>query len=509
MELDTRSMAAGTVLEADVCIIGGGPAGLAVASGLAGRPLDVLLLESGPMAPSADRQALNDGDTAGDPYAGLQRTRHRGIGGTTRLWNTPVAGRTGAKYAPLDPIDFDERPWIAHSGWPFPREHLDPYYTHAQDFCGLGPFEYGADAWQAASVSSLPELAPALRPAVYHLGQRSTLIDAKVRQLCAAGNVRLGTHATVRRLVLHPASRRIAEAIVASPGGGTWRVRAARFVLAGGAVEVARLLLLSEADGHVPGNGSGFVGRCFMEHPRDTGLTLVPESRSAWQRLAAFDEIPLGVAHRAIGRMALDAVAMREARTMNAAVTLLPRLHPIVRQAGRLLGRFGRLAAIRRVLPGPGHGWSRHAAPARLLDGFTVLLNLEQPPHPDNRVVLGARRDPLGDPVPELHWRWRAEDAARHDRIREIVRQALERAGFGRVHVDAAAGIDPNAHHHAGTTRMHADPRHGVVDAECRVHGVENLWIAGASVFPTAGYANPTLTVVALALRLADCLTSD
>jgi choline dehydrogenase-like flavoprotein len=150
---------------------------------------------------------------------------------------------------------------------------------------------------------------------------------------------------------------------------------------------------------------------------------------------------------------------------------------------------------------GEGHGWSRARGSARAYDGFSVLLNVEQSPHPENRVMLSARRDSLGVLLPALHWSWRADDHARLERLRARVATELE--VVGAVTIDRAAPPDPNAHHHAGTTRMHDDPSHGVTDRHGRVHGTENVYVAGASSFPTAGFVNPVLTIVALSVRLA------
>ena len=145
------------------------------------------------------------------------------------------------------------------------------------------------------------------------------------------------------------------------------------------------------------------------------------------------------------------------------------------------------------------------ASGARGYDSFRLILNVEQLPDRENRVVLGGRNDPLGMRAAELHWRWRHEDRARLGRARTTVARELEACGLGRVEL-AARPPDPNAHHQAGTTRMSLDARSGVVDPSGRVHGTSNLYVCGASVFPTVGFANPTLTVVALALRLASHL---
>ncbi len=125
-------------------------------------------------------------------------------------------------------------------------------------------------------------------------------------------------------------------------------------------------------------------------------------------------------------------------------------------------------------------------------------------------MTLGTRRDPFGHPVARVDWRSEASDRASIRASQEIVDGAMRAAGLGHVELmlgdeNPPALIEGNFHH-LGTTRMHVDPAHGVVDADCRVHGMRNLYVAGSSVFPTYGCSNPTLTVVALALRLADHL---
>ena len=150
--------------------------------------------------------------------------------------------------------------------------------------------------------------------------------------------------------------------------------------------------------------------------------------------------------------------------------------------------------------------WSRGPGTHRRFAAFELIVNLEQAPDPGNRITLGHDRDRFDLPTAAIHWRWGALDQTNLARIHAIVAVELERQGLGRVEVHAGAPQDPNAHHHMGTTRMHPDPRRGVLDEHARVHGVSNLFVAGSSVFPTGGFANPTLTIVALALRLAEHL---
>jgi len=507
VELDARRFPGGTLLEADLCIIGAGPAGIALAVELIGRDLDVLVLESGGLKPDEGIQDLNEGAVIGGPYAGLRQTRYRSAGGAINLWNTPVRGEIGGKYVPLDPRDFDQWSEVPLSGWPFDRAHLEPFYQRAQAVCGLGRFAYEGNEW-ADGQRPVPTLASDhVTTGVYQFGTARFFTRRNVRELLAASNVRLCHHATVCKLETNGTGRRVIGADGASLQGRGLRVQARIFVLAAGAIENARLLLLSRGRGpEALGNRSDWVGRCFMEHPRDYTLTLIPRSPSLFREARFFD------AHRARdgtiigGRLALQEKTIRSGRLPNASVTLLPREKAPVEVSGAVRRLVARLRRVGRRRSRGGYGWSSIADPADVFDAFRMVVNLEQRPNPENRVILASRRDSLGVARAEVHWRWREEEQAGLERLRTSIARWLDEAGLGRVEVHPGLPPDPNAHHHAGTTRMHSDPRFGVVDANGRVHGTDNLYVAGASVFPTVGFANPTLTIVALALRLADHL---
>lgn len=498
MEVDGKTLGGGTVEETDICVIGAGPAGLVVARGLAERGRDVLVLESGARENEPAVQALNDGDVMGDAYAGLRETRHRALGGTTALWNTPIGKDVGAKYAPLGDIDFEQRPTVEHSGWPITFAELAPWYVRAQEICGIGPFEYEGSAWGRCVDTSGPVLATR----IYQFGSRRALVDPLLSDLGRATNVRLCSNATLVGLEVDASGRRATGAVVVSPGVPAWTVRAQQYVVAGGAVENARVLLLAAGAGLRV--SISWLGRGFMEHPRDRALILRPRSKDFHQAAAFYDQHQAADGTMIVGRFAVRDEAIRDGTLPNASATLLARAHPSVARVRAVANRIGALALVDRWAPSGGHGWSRQRDLERVFDGFTILLNLEQTPSPENRVVLGERRDTHGVPVPELRWRWHTADHARLTRLRDVV--ARELAELGRIEIAADAIPDPNAHHHAGTTRMHADEARGVVDAHCRVHGVENVFVAGASVFPTAGFVNPVLTIVALAARLADHL---
>lgn len=498
MLLDARRSKGATTLDTDVCIVGAGPAGLVLAAELASR-CDVIILESGGDHAEPEAQALNDGDLIGDEYAGLGATRHRQVGGTSHLWNTPVDGVPGAKYAPLDALDFHRPDGRPFGDWPFGLTELRGDYVRAQRICGLGQFAYDAAAWSQRDSAPWTD-ARALVSRVYQLGTRQALLAPLRGIVDQATDVRLCTHATVVALHRDAGGRRVDRVSIATPGGATWTVHAKRVVLAAGAVENARLLLLTD-DG-AGCNTSGWLGRGFMEHPRDGAIILRPRSTGVYAASSFYD------VHRAadgtwiLGRLALSDAVLTAGHLPNASATLLPRPRPALERARTMLP-----AIARRWLPGGAHGWSTRAHAARLVDGFTVLLNVEQLPHPENRLTLGHRHDAFGVPLPTLEWRWRPDDQRGLDRLRALV--TAELGAVGTVTVDATQHPDPNAHHHAGTTRMHDDPVLGVVDRHARVHGMDNVYVTGASIFPRAGFANPVLTIVALTLRLARHLLDE
>jgi choline dehydrogenase-like flavoprotein len=501
---DARAASAQSEIDADLCVIGSGPAGMSVASRFVGGRADVVLLESGGDEPDARAQALNAGAVEGDAYSGLEVTRHRQVGGTAHLWNTVVDRERGAKFTPLDAVDL-ERDETSLGGWPLGYADLEPYYRQAHAFCALGPFAYdaaGGSGPAAPGPTPLP-LHRHLTNRVYRFGRLRAFATTWPAALRAAPNIRLLRHVTACRVRTDGCGRRVTALDAIADDGRTLTVRARQIVLAAGAIENARLLLLS-ADALGLGPAKEWAGRCFVEHPRDFALSLRPRSPELLSRAAFYDFHRADEGAALAGRIGFAASALREARVPNASVTLLPRLRPV----GPLRQRVR--DAMRRHFgwnPTPtDFGWSRVHDPHRRYDGFRLVVNLEQQPHIDNRVVLGHRRDALGLPEPVLYWRWRPEEQAGLERLRRALGRWLTESGLGEVECRNDVAVDPNAHHHAGTTRMHSGPRGGVVDADCRVHGVDNLHVAGASVFPTAGWANPTLTIVALGLRLGDHL---
>jgi choline dehydrogenase-like flavoprotein len=309
--------------------------------------------------------------------------------------------------------------------------------------------------------------------------------------------------ATVVELVRNSRGDRITEARWVALPAGRGAVRAGSFVIAAGAIESARLLLLTLGE-------RPWLGRGFMEHLLDGSLRLLSHDPALLIPAGFYAprRAPSGVP--VLGRLGFAPEFLRAERLRNASIRLRETTEPALLQSPRLrplARRLVPLPALRRLI-GDGvrkvASLTRAGRPLR----YQLLIDLEQGPHPENRVLLSSHRDLLGLPQARLHWRLQPEDLVHAARVRALVASDLERAGAGRVVSSGPLPLDPKQHHHAGTTRMHRDPALGVVDESLRVHGMENLFVAGSAVFPTAGVANPTLTVVALALRLAAELAS-
>jgi choline dehydrogenase-like flavoprotein len=544
MIIDARTLPIYEVVETDVCVVGTGPAGLAIAHELAGQNFRLCFLESGGFEePDAAAQALSQGKTA-PRYPDLEITFNRRLGGTAHRWHIRVApGEMGARFIPFNEVDFDQRPEIPYSGWPFNRADLDPFYERAQPICKLGPYTYNPSDWVTPETPELSFKSDRLQTTICQFTRLKRFIPENLDILRQAENITTYINATVLEIETDDTASTVTTLRVASGVGHEFRVRAKLFILATGGIETPRLLLLSN---RVQTNGLGnqhdLVGRFFMDHPCYLGGLWFPANKDLFNQTALYD-IRRVNGTPIVGRLVLQEDVVRREKMMNVFGFLHPRtagyrsqpvqsLRTLMQslRKGQLpkntahhlttvLGNLGEIVSVAwkrlrqpkvDLTPADKGGWSEIPHKDQIFECFELFLSAEQVPDPNNRVTLMAERDPLGRPCAQLHWDWKHPiDIHTIKRAQEIFKEEIEKAGLGRLDImrddhDLPYMTASSAHHLMGTTRMHPDPQQGVVDEQCRVHGVANLFIASSAVFPTGGQVNPTLTIVAMAVRLAD-----
>lgn len=505
MFVDARTVPDGSRVDADVCIIGAGAAGITVARELRAGPWRVALLESGGFAPDAVTQSLSAGSAPDQSYFPLDESRTRCFGGTTHQW--------AGECRPLEPLDFEERDWVPESGWPFRFGDLLPFYERAQSMCELGPFAYDAADWRSLGARLLALDAERVLTRTVHYSPPTRFGRTYRAEIGRAENVVAYLGANVVELETPAPPTRVSGVRVATVAGSAFRVTARIVVLAAGGIENARLLLMSNRVQTAGlGNGRDVVGRYFMEHLYLDRAATIDAPRGRIDELYTFGHRVAG--RRVRGLLALAPQVQQRERLTNVCAVVdedPPRVAPL--SWGSLLDavRDGRMRErVRAYVRTRTQRRVRAARRDGSADLHLVKHVMEQAPNRESRVVLGPDKDRLGCPRVVLHWRLGALDKRTAHRAHEILAEDLERSGIGRLASAIGREIDPwpsalrGGRHHMGTTRMHADPRRGVVDADGRVHGIANVYVAGSSVFPTVGSANPTLTIVALALRLAD-----
>jgi choline dehydrogenase-like flavoprotein len=507
MHIDARALANGTLIEGDLCIVGAGAAGISVAREFLGTSTRVILLEGGGFDLEPSMQALYRGEIVGRPYYPLEAARLHYFGGTTGHW--------GGFCAPLDPIDFTARAWVPESGWPITRATLDPFYARAHDVLDLGPYDYRPAFWQARDARrvSLPLDRTVVEEKVWQFSA-PTRFGSKYRApIVSSPTVQLYTHANVVELECNEAATRVEAVRIRHFDGREHRVRATHVVLAASTMQNVRLLLAST--GRSPagiGNAHDTVGRYFMEHlemPTGRAAILRPQSMLFYGYdfgvTPARAELRLTDAEQA-RRGVLNATLACEPASDNGDDTLstFEIEPPESVESFRQQTRDSLTAEMRSSAR------TFDAAFVKRRPLFALFTRQEQAPNPGSRVTLSRERDALGVPRARFDWQFTALDKQTMRETTTALAQQFGAAGVGRIQVrpwllegdEVWPPMVSGGWHDMGGTRMHADPRKGVVDADCRVHGVANLHVAGAGVFPTAGSANPTLTIVALALRL-------
>jgi choline dehydrogenase-like flavoprotein len=547
MIVEAATLASGTVLRPRLCIVGAGPAGISLALQFRGTDVEVLLVAGGKRDHDAATQALYAGEvTDAAMHSPVTEFRHRQLGGSSATW--------GGRSMPFDPIDFETRDWIAGARWPIGYDDVAPYYPAANALVEAGDFEYDA---RRALPGAMREMVAGFAPPSFDLDRIErfscpTNFGARyARQLESATNITLLLDAHAVEVAASDTGDRVARTVLRTLDGKEFTVEADHHVIAAGGIETARLLLASRSAAHPQGLGNArdLVGRNYLCHIAGTigDLAFSGPRESIWH---GYDRAWDGVYCRR--RMALRPEVQREKGIGNVVARLHhPRLPDPAHGRGILSAIFLAKPFISYEYSKRLHGGDRITAGLMLRHAFNVarepfgtaafLLNwarrrtlaarkfpslivaprnnvfsldihAEQVPNDDSRVMLSDRLDPFGKPQVKVDWRYKPQDLETVSVALQTLTAELAAWGGGSLTYDeesiADAMLREGAYggHHIGTARMGRNPEEGVVDGDGRVFGLDNLFLASAAIFPTSSQANPTLTIVAFALRLAEHL---
>ncbi|MEO1476569.1 MAG: GMC family oxidoreductase [Pseudomonadota bacterium] len=501
--IDSREFPNKGRIDADICIIGAGAAGITIASQFVGTDKTVCLLEAGGLNVDPIVNSWSSVEDAGRPY-GADYKRLRYFGGTTNHW--------GGQCGPLMPIDFEKRDWIPHSGWPYGYETLEPYYRRAHDVLRLGEFDYDASALAAEAGFQTFPFDPDLFRTVVSRYQRVRFGLEYGDALDKAPNIQTMLYADVSDILLaEDTGDTVSHVLVKSNAGNEFQVNAKHFVIAAGGIETPRLLLLANTQRPQGlGNEHDLVGRFFMEHIAFyNGHIAAPGDEISlpfYLREHPFKDIAIR------GHLALHPDRQREQRMAGFRTEFIT-VNPLFESARRLRRNGIGADDVMSVFGDPvGLGHAFRCRSDATPTAYGLENYFEQVPNWNSRVTLSDKRDPAGRPLTRLDWKLSQQD---HDcvvKAHNLLAREVGRSSFGRMRIE----IEPEPEillpgcrggaHHMGTARMSDHPSDGVTDKNARVHSTTNLYVAGSALFPTVGWINPTMTIVATSLKLADHL---
>jgi choline dehydrogenase-like flavoprotein len=534
---------------AAICIIGAGAAGITLACELDGCGRRVLLLEAG--GERLDAAASDDqyGGAARAPHPHPAEYRRVVFGGTTGTW--------GGRCVPFDPIDFEKRDYVANSGWPIGYEDVARFYPRALEYCDAGAFDFSVGgslrdaALRKSTVPGLDDTTVVMGDRIERYSLPTNFGTRYHDRIARSGNVTAVLNARCVGLQRATGGGRIASITVVDRGGRRRTVHSEVFILAVGGIEAPRLMMLSDPEGPGLGNDSDCLGRFYACHFENTlGRLVVDRGNVAFD----FEKTRDGVYCRR--KLQFTAQAQREHRLLNTAFrlhfppysdashgspvlsaiylaksTLIPEYRQILQHgaADAVVSPSG--AHLRNVvlgLPTLGHfayQWLflRNLATRKLpytlvrnRDGsYPLEFNAEQTPLATSRITLGDDLDRHGLRRVRVEWQLCEDDARAAQRAFLLLRDVLAVHSTCRLVFDEAAMLPairrsvPLGGHHIGTMRMAASAGNGIVDRNCAVFDLPNLYVASSAVFCTGSHANPTLTIVALALRMAEHLKSE
>jgi len=505
MHIDARKLENGSIIEGDICIVGAGISGISLALEWLNSEQKVILLEGGGFEYDDKVQELYNGKNTGYNYFPLKATRLHQFGGTSALW----AGAC----SPIDEFDFKKRDWIPHSGWPISKMDLDKYYVKAHEILDLGPFNYELDYWlkKDPSFSTLPLNNNVFWNKIWQFSPPTRFSKKYKNTIENSSNIYLYTYANVVNLTSNKSIDRIQDITIKNYTGNTHTVRAKQFILACGAIQNSRLLLASNKQvKNGLGNQNDLVGRFFMEHIE------FPSGELWFTKEQSMNLYHSNKLTHTSTELALKENIQSKYQILNGTISFSPLRNMKVGKSkiqnlDSEIDKQKKINLQETLVDRFKHKFLKFKTDQikNIQKAYQLYIRMEQAPNPNSRILLSKEKDSLGVPYANLNWELTSLEKKSLRKIIEILGLQIGISDIGRVKLSEYLSSNSNhelngGFHHMGTTRMSDNPKNGVVDRNCKVFGIENLFVAGSACFPTAGAPNPTLTIVALSLRLSD-----
>ena len=507
MHIDARQLNNQSIIEGDICIIGAGAAGISIAMEFLNTPYKVILVEGGGFEYDDRVQELYNGKLTGHPYYPMKASRLHYFGGSTGHW--------GGMCSTFDDIDFEKRDWVENSGWPIKKQDIAAFYPQAHEMLELGPYEWDIKYWQKQNPAfkPLPFNEAVIWNKMWHFSPPVRFGEKYKNDIISASNIHLYTYANVTDINATVDINAIKQVTVKNYTGKEQTVKAKYFILACCAIQNARILLACNKQAPAGlGNNNDLVGRYFMEH-------IEIKTGELWlNQTNPLELYKMDANTRVRAELAISTKKQQELKVLNSTVSLMPlqmsnNTVPAVKlwsndDPRKSLDTFHKYSTLDK------RNFMQRMFSKSIFNSYGLFTRAEQLPTPASRVVLSNENDELGMPRANLNWALAPIDKKTVLTINQLIGQQAGAAGIGRVKLadflldadEQLPEFTSGGWHHLGTTRMSENAKQGVVDANCKVHGIDNLFIAGSSCFTTGGSVNPTLTVVAISLRLAKYL---